>query len=336
MAGACRKAAPPWSYFFGHFGHSSIHCLLDVRNEIGVSGQLTSLPRRTVVFSSTRSNANLDGRPIVGDWFAVFVDEPHLGLAARFKNDVRRAKIKQKRRTCGHRCRPLPPPRRGADQAWKEFKVVYFYDEDLRHQHVAVTHQNHEAAGRLLRREANRLGFRQACERIANVDGAPWIRQQLELHLAELDGLGLDFYHLAKNMHRARRAVFGEDSAAAKAWGDQLMHSFKHDGYDAAWEQLTQWRATLARSPRKRKAANRLLEYVSARREMIRYPEFRASGWQIGSGPTEAQCKLTVGRLKGRSRRWDRPNAAAIAALDSLERSGQWKKYFLNTDATAA
>jgi len=107
------------------------------------------------------------------------------------EKDKRRVKVKQKRRTCGRKRRPLPPPRKGADRAWKEFKVVYFYDEDLQHQHVAVTHQNHEAAGRLLRREANRLDFRKARQRIAIVDGAPWIREQLQLHLAELDGLVL-------------------------------------------------------------------------------------------------------------------------------------------------
>jgi hypothetical protein len=247
----------------------------------------------------------------------------------------RRAKVKEKRRKCGRKRRPLPPLRKGADQAWKEFKVVYFYDEDLQHQHVAVTHQNHQVAGRLMRREADRLDFRHANQRVANVDGAPWIREQLQLHLAELDGLGLDFYHLSENVHRARRVVFGEDSAEGKTWVDELMHAFKHDGYDSAWERLVQWRAKLSRSAKKCQAADRLLNYVSQRQEMIRYPSFLANGWQIGSGPTEAQCKLTVGRLKGRSRRWDRPNAAAVAALDSLERSGQWQLYW-KTPCTAA
>ena len=117
---------------------------------------------------------------------------------------------------------------------------------------------------------------------------------------------------------------------------DELLHAFKHDGYDAAWERLVQWRAKLSRSGKKRQAADRLLHYVSERREMIRYPSFLAKGWQIGSGPTEAQCKLTVGRLKGRSRRWDRPNAAAVAALDTLERSGQWQLYWKTPCTTAA
>ena len=77
----------------------------------------------------------------------------------------RRTTIKAKRRRRGKRCKPLPPRKRGSDRAWKEFKVVFFYSEDAKHQHVAFTHGNHLKAGTLLRREADRLRFREADER---------------------------------------------------------------------------------------------------------------------------------------------------------------------------
>jgi predicted HAD superfamily Cof-like phosphohydrolase len=237
----------------------------------------------------------------------------------------RRDKVKAKRRRSGKKCKPLPPRRRGSDLAWKEFKVAYFYSEDAKHQQVAFTHGNHVAAGKLLRREADRLRFRQADERVGLVDGATWIREQLQLHFAELSGLGLDFYHLSENVHRARRKVFGEESPEGKAWADELMHQFKHEGYSAAWEKIVQWRAALrGKGKGKRAAADRLLNFVSSRKEMIRYPQFQKRGWQIGSGPTESQCKLCTKRLKGYGRRWDRPNATAVAALDTLDRNGQW------------
>ena len=35
---------------------------------------------------------------------------------------------------------------------------------------------------------------------------------------------------------------------------------------------------------------------------MIRYQEFRQRGWQIGSGPTESQCRLCTKWLKGYGR----------------------------------
>ena len=69
------------------------------------------------------------------------------------------------------------------------------------------------------------------------VDGATWIREQMQLHFAELDGLGLDFYHLSENVHRARRKVFGEESPEGKTWADELMHVFKHQSYSTAWER---------------------------------------------------------------------------------------------------
>jgi hypothetical protein len=241
----------------------------------------------------------------------------------------RRDKVKAKRRRGGKKCKPLPPRRRGADRSWKEFKVVYFYSEDGKHQHVAFTHGNHVKAGTLLRREADRLRFREADERVGLVDGATWIREQMELHFAELDGLGLDFYHLSENVHRARRKVFGEESPEGNAWADDLMHVFKHAGYAAAWEKIVHWRAAL-RGTTKRKAADRLINFMSQRKEMIRYPTFRQRGWQIGSGPTESQCKLCTKRLKGYGRRWDRPNATAVAALDTLERNGQWRQFWPN------
>ena len=82
----------------------------------------------------------------------------------------------------------------------------------------------------------------------------------------------------------------------------------------------------MARRPARggRPAADRLLNYVSERREMIRYPEFRAKGWQIGSGPTEATCKTLTARLKGSGMRWDADNAEALMALEALTQSGQW------------
>lgn len=241
----------------------------------------------------------------------------------------RRDQVKAKRRRCGKKCKPLPPRKHGADRPWKEFKVVFFYSEDAKHQHVAFTHGNHVKAGMLLRREADRLRFREADERVGLVDGAVWIREQMELHFAELDGLGLDFYHLSENVHRARRKVFGEESPAGRSWADELMHGFKHEGYPATWEKIIQWRAAL-KGKAKREAADRLVNFVSLRKGMIRYPAFREHGWQIGSGPTESQCKLCTKRLKGYGRRWDRPNATAVAALDTLDRNGQWRQMWPN------
>lgn len=47
--------------------------------------------------------------------------------------------------------------RQGSDQAYKEFKLVAFYDPSHQHQYVVGTSGDHRVLGRLMRREAGRL-----------------------------------------------------------------------------------------------------------------------------------------------------------------------------------
>lgn len=239
---------------------------------------------------------------------------------------TRRQKIKTKRRRRGRKAAPLPALKPGADQKYKEFKIVAYYDETQDHRLVSGTRGDHEVAGRLMRREAARIRLDQADEKVGNVDGSPWIRNQVQQQSLPLDALGLDFYHLSENVHKARREIYGDDDAAGKQWAGALLHTFKHEGYAAAWNQLLQWRCE--RSRRQRPAADQLLHYVSDRREMICYPDFQAKDWQIGSGPTEATCKTLTARLKGSGMRWDGDNAEAVMGLEALYQSDQWDNYW--------
>lgn len=258
------------------------------------------------------------------------------GFTARLVTDAekrrRRSGVRLKRRRRRDRAGPkphaLPRARRGADQAFKEFKLVTFYDEPVArgpgrgpgHRLVSVTRQDHHAAGRVMRRDAGRCGFFDAGQRLAVVDGAPWIINQIRRQSLPVTAVCLDFFHLAENVHRARRACFGEEDPAGRAWADGLLHAAKHHGYEHLRDALVRWRGTL-RSPPRRRAAGLLIDYVTDRREMIRYPQFLSEGWQIGSGPTESQCKQVPRRVKGRGKRWDAPNAEAVMALEAMRQS---------------
>jgi hypothetical protein len=252
-------------------------------------------------------------------------------LVTNREKQKRRTTVKQKRQRRGRRCRPLPPRKAGADQAYKEFKLGVLYDEDQKRRYVAATSGDHAACGKMMQRMAAQIRLREADEKIGIADGSPWIRNEIELY-GLVDALGLDYYHLRENVQRARLIVYGEASAEGQAWREEVMGLFYERGYDAAWDKLVAWRSSLRGS--KRKAADRLLGYVAERRETIRYPQFRERGWQIGSGPTEAQCKSATQRLKGRGRRWDRANAEALMALDCLDNSHAWHLYWTNLDPT--
>lgn len=242
---------------------------------------------------------------------------------------ARRAKVVQKRQTLRRQrrtLRPLPPVKAGADGPYKEFRLVQYYSEDQKRRWISVSRGDHEALGRVMKRDASRIRLDEADASIGIYDGAVWIDRQTEKQNLNLTGRGLDFWHLRDYAQRTRRALYGDDEAGKK-WLDDLMHRFKHDGYQAAWDQLTRLRTSLT-SSRKTQAVDQLLHYIAERSHLINYPEFRKKGWQIGSGPTEAQCGTTTDRIKGRGRRWNPPNALAIMALEALAQSHQWSSYW--------
>lgn len=245
---------------------------------------------------------------------------------------TRRQRIKAKRRRCGQKRRALPKARVGADGPFKEFKIVTFYDDAAEHRLVSGTRGDCGQAGRLMRRDAGRIGLDGADDKVGVVDGSDWIKNQIRLQSLPLDDLGLDFYHLSENVHKARRAVYGESdpkdaTAPGNVWAGQVLHTAKHEGYAPLRARLQEWQAGL-RGASQRQAAEQLLNYVTDRREMIQYPKFQELGRQIGSGPTESMCKATTQRLKGRGMRWDGDNAESIMALEALEQSGAWDAYW--------
>lgn len=240
-------------------------------------------------------------------------------IVTQAEKDKRRASLKAK----GHKARR----HKGADQGYKEIKIVAFYDQDHKHMHCLATRGDHRAAGVIMSREGRRLGLVEAQEKLAVVDGAPWIRSRIDAAKLGLDAVCLDFYHMSQHVHQARKEVFGEESPEGMAWVGTILDALKNKGFDVAWQALCDWRTGL-RSPRKRKAADGLLQYLSQRREMIQYPEFLKRGWQIGSGPTEGLCKTTTQRIKGRGRRWDPVNAEGLMAVDTTEQSGLWNPYW--------
>jgi hypothetical protein len=272
------------------------------------------------------------GQPTPATRVYLGADGVKVPLVTDQEKQARRDKAKQKRRRRGKKSRPLPRARRGADQRYKEFKVVTYYDQEQEHRHVSVTRGDHEVAGQLMRRDAGRIRLAAVDDKVALVDGAPWIVNQIQGQSLPLDDVGLDFYHLADNVHKARRAVYGEEDAEDKkapgnAWAAALLHTAKHQGYQALHEELVAWKAQ-RRGNKQRAAAQRLLDYVDGRHEMIKYPEFLEKGRHIGSGPTESMCRATTERLKGVGMRWDADNAEALMALEALDQSGEWPLYW--------
>jgi hypothetical protein len=242
----------------------------------------------------------------------------------------RRANAKRRReqlRQQGHTLKPLPPRPHGADQKWKEAKLVTFYDPGNERRYTAATTGNHQVLGRLIRRHATQLELDQADRKYSVSDGADWIRNQYHQQLPMLDATILDYYHLREHTVNCAKVLYGEGTDEATEWRKALVGTLQRSGPIEVVTEL----GVLAKScrGRKRRALKGLQGYIGKRIEMLDYPRFLAEDYQIGSGPTEAQCKSLSGRLKGRGRRWNRPGVNAHMAISCLyNNSKQWSTYW--------
>jgi hypothetical protein len=223
---------------------------------------------------------------------------------------------------------------KGADNAYKEFKIATFYDESNEHRHVVATAGDHKVLGKLVRRQAGSLELNEFDEKVAIADGAEWIHRQLQVNVPMLDAFILDFYHFSEHVWEAANQCFGVKSDDGKKFAEDLLHIARHERIGGVLVKLEQLRKEV-RSPNKRKALRELLNYIAKRASQCDYPGFRDKGWQIGSGPTEAMCKVLTYRLKGAGMRWDRQGAEPIMALVALEQSNIWNRYW-NSQKQAA
>jgi hypothetical protein len=271
------------------------------------------------------SDGGMKSRLYVGiDGFMVpMVTDVEMGK--RFeKAKARRKTLKRKK---GVRRRPLVR-RTGADQRYKEFKLVTMYDQEQSHKLMRVTRHGPDRAAKMLRGMAEDVRLHRADEVAAVTDGAEWIAGLVERNLPrEKTTAILDFYHAAQHVHQTRRAVYGEQDPNGTRWAEELIDALLNRPHEEWWDQLVRTRAKL-RAPAKRQAMDGLMQYLLSRRAKVDYARFRVLGLKIGSGPTESGCKSESRRLKGVGMRWTGPNAEAMTALEALHQSNASTTYW--------
>jgi len=229
---------------------------------------------------------------------------------------------------------PVGRPTLGSDGPYKEFKLLAFYDPDKSHCHVVATSGNHEALGRLMRREARRLHLAQAKVKYALSDGAEWIAHQYGRQLPMLDEHILDYRHLRDHVVEASHVLYGEGTKQAVQWREEMMGCVWEHGSLVLLDRLGSY-LRRHRTGVQHEALESLRDFVAKRVAMTDYPRFRQLGYDCGSGPTESLCGTLTDRLKGPGMRWDKSNAEAMMALACVCHSGLWDTYWKSERAAA-
>ncbi len=131
----------------------------------------------------------------------------------------------------------------------------------------------------------------------------------------------LDFPHALEYLAEAARATFGTGTAATEAWIAARADALKRGAPTAALAALLELPATDAA----RAARDKAFGYLEQRLDQLRYADFLALGYPIGSGLVESANKLVVEvRLKGSGMHWLRANVNPMLALRNITCNERW------------
>lgn len=215
-------------------------------------------------------------------------------------------------------------PMQGPGASKAEHRMLYtalLYTPDKEHTRYLVDFEL-DALAEQVRAQARAVGVAQVSDLIAVTDGGNGLEEALQRHLADDLTTILDWYHAAEHLCDFARVWHARDEAARHAWAQQAKGILYEQGGVAL---LTHLRGlTLApRTPAEvHEELRKLIGYFENNRHRTDYPTYRRNGWDIGSGPTEAGCKIIGERLKGSGMRWVEEGAATVAALRALYVSG--------------
>ncbi len=130
---------------------------------------------------------------------------------------------------------------------------------------------------------------------------------------------GVDFYHACEHLSQLADSLCGTGTAKAQAWYKRQRHTLRHDP-----NGIRKVLSSAAQMQRRHKLAGMNDEYERARgyldrhRSHMDYATRRKAGDPIGSGITEAGCKVIFNqRMRQSGMRWSKlstcEQSAAVA-----------------------
>jgi hypothetical protein len=173
-----------------------------------------------------------------------------------------------------------------------------------------------------VRAQARALGLTRVSDLIAVTDGGNGLEEALQRNLAEDLTTILDWYHAAEHLCAFAKVWHAGDDDARGHWQEQAKSILYEQGGEALLTYLHDIELAPGTSAETREELRKLIGYFENNRHRTDYPRYRANGWDIGSGPTEAGCKIIGERLKGSGMRWVEDGAATVAGLRALYVSG--------------
>jgi hypothetical protein len=168
-------------------------------------------------------------------------------------------------------------------------------------------------------------------ELVCVMDGAPTLWKKLQVLVKTL-GVTivciLDIFHVMDYLWDAARCVHGSDDKAAEAFVTDRLRRILEGDVGRVIGGLRQMLTKGKFSSSKRKTLNTVIGYLHRKKKFMRYDEYLAKGYPIGSGVVEGACGHVVkDRMEGSGMRWSVPGAQSMLDLRCVYLNEDWKDF---------
>ena len=144
----------------------------------------------------------------------------------------------------------------------------------------------------------------------------------------------LDFYHAREYISKAASAIFGRDTKRKDIWVDDWSSRLKHKQGTANrfLKELEIQRANLDNNnfTERDEELRLVITYYENHKNRMSYPRQLKNNLPIGSGVTEAACKVLIKqRMCISGSRWKDAGASCVLALRALKLTkGRWQQFW--------
>jgi hypothetical protein len=226
------------------------------------------------------------------------------------------------------------------EEDWRDIKILCWYEGELvpnrqrsirqkekaqregtvfraKNKHYSCDIAEAEQFGKLLWASGCSVFADRVQELVFVCDGATWIWKLVSHYYPSAIQI-VDWYHAEERLERIAEEAFS-DLGERQPWLEKITEALWHGNVEVVMDACQNL-------SKKSSLAKQALAYFNNNMERMRYAQFRAAGYLIGSGVIESGCKQIVSRrLKLPGAQWTLDGAILTAKARCVWLSGLWQ-----------
>jgi hypothetical protein len=162
---------------------------------------------------------------------------------------------------------------------------------------------------------------------VAIMDGETKLRDLQELKIGRAVGI-LDIWHVTEYLWKLAYCFHSEGSDEAETFVETYLRKLLEGKVRRVIGGIRQMATKRRLSKRRGEKVEQCLNYFTQRCEHMKYDEYLAAGYPIGSGVVEGACRhLVKDRMEQSGMRWRIAGAQAVLSLRAIYLNGDWDAF---------